>query len=106
MTLGGQAVKAGERVTMILAAANRDPAVFSEPDRLDLARQENRHMAFGQGIHFCLGAPLARVEAEEVLKAVSRRLPDLRLDFAKGAQPEYRPSVVFRGLNELPVAWG
>jgi cytochrome P450 len=106
ITLGGQAVKAGERVTVILGAANRDPAVFSEPDRLDLTRQENRHMAFGQGIHFCLGAPLARVEAEEVLKAVSRRLPDLRLDFAEGTQPEYRPSVVFRGLNELPVAWG
>jgi cytochrome P450 len=105
MTLGGTEVKAGEHVTVILGAANRDPAVFSEPDRLDLARQENRHIAFGFGIHFCLGAPLARVEAEEVLGAVARRLPDLRLDFAEGVQPEFQPSVVFRGLRALPVAW-
>ncbi len=106
LTLGGIAVQAGEHVTVILGAANRDPAVFTDPDRLDLARQENRHMAFGYGIHFCLGAPLARVEAEEVLAAVARRLPDLRLDFPPGAEPEFQPSIVFRGLRELPVAWG
>jgi cytochrome P450 PksS len=63
-------------------------------------------MSFGFGIHFCLGAPLARVEAEEVFSAVTRRLPDLRLDFAEGEQPEFQPSVVFRGLRQLPVAWG
>jgi cytochrome P450 len=106
LTLGGTDVKAGEHVTVILGAANRDPAVFHDPDRIDLARQENRLMSFGFGIHFCLGAPLARVEAEEVFGAVARRLPDLRLDFAAGTAPDWEPSVVFRGLRELPVAWG
>ena len=106
LTLGGTDVRAGEHVTVILGAANRDPEVFGDPDRLDVGRQENRLMSFGFGIHFCLGAPLARVEAEEVFGAVARRLPDLRLDFADGAAPDWEPSVVFRGLRELPVAWG
>jgi cytochrome P450 len=106
LTLGETDVKAGEHVTVILGAANRDPAAFGDPDRLDLGRQENRLMSFGFGIHFCLGAPLARVEAEEVFGAVARLLPDLRLDFADGAAPDWEPSVVFRGLRELPVAWG
>ncbi len=105
ITIGGVEIGAGQHVTTLLGAANHDPAQFPDPERLDITRPEARNVAFGFGIHFCLGAPLARLEGEEVLPAVVRRFPNLRL--APGAEDalEYAPSVVFRGLRALPVEW-
>jgi hypothetical protein len=73
--IGGCRVRAGETVVAVLGAANRDPGQFPDPDRLDLARAPNRHIAFGGGIHFCLGAPLARIEARVAIAALLARLP-------------------------------
>ncbi len=89
-------------MTLRLGAANRDPAQFPEPDRLDLTRPDNRHLAFGYGIHFCVGAPLARLEAELAFSALLRRLPGLRLD---AAELTWDRSVVFRGLTRLPLSF-
>ncbi|HEV2237039.1 MAG TPA: cytochrome P450 [Ktedonobacterales bacterium] len=103
VTLGGQRVEAGEQVVTVLAAANRDPAQFPDPDRLDLTRAENRHVAFGHGIHYCVGAPLAQVEGQVALASIARRLPRLcpatSLDHL-----DWIESVTFRGLASLPVA--
>jgi hypothetical protein len=95
--LGGRRVRSGQIVAALLGAANRDPAQFASPDALDVGRADNRHLAFGHGPHFCLGAPLARLEAEVAIGALLRRVPKLRGDL--GAV-EYRPSVLLRG----PVA--
>jgi len=97
----GQHVRAGEPVLLLLAAANRDPAVFPDPDRLDLARGSARHLAFGLGIHFCLGAPLARLEGEAALRELTRH--ELALT---GATPAYKENLVLRGLAGLPVRIG
>ncbi len=94
-------VEAGQKVYAVLGAASHDPAQFAAPDRLDIQRTENRHLAFGQGIHYCLGAPLARLEAEIALSTLTRRLPNPRI--ANAAEVEFFPSLVFRGLNELPL---
>jgi len=99
--LGGQQIAAGALVVVGIGAANRDPATFPEPDRFDIARTENRHLAFGFGAHFCLGAPLARLEAEIAFQAILQRFPDLRLE----KDVTYRPNVVLRGLTALPVAF-
>ena len=80
LLLGGQEVRAGDLVWAMLGAANRDPAQFTHPDAFDAGRIDNRHLAFGHGPHFCLGAPLARLEAAVALDRVLRRLPRLRLD--------------------------
>src|SRR5262249_21757895 len=79
LDLLGQPVRAGERVVLLLASGNRDEAQFPEADRFLPGRRDNRHLAFGQGVHFCLGAALARMEAQEALAVLLRRLPDLRL---------------------------
>lgn len=100
LDIGGQRVREGETVLVVLGAANRDPAQFSDPDRLDLARSPNRHLAFGGGIHFCLGAPLARMEAQIALTALLRRFPDLSL---ADAPPTWRDTVTLRGLASLPL---
>jgi cytochrome P450 len=98
--LGGKTIPKGAFVVTAIGAANRDPAHFPDPDRLDVARADNRHMAFGFGIHFCLGAPLARVEGQLALGTLLQRMPGLRL----GAQPlEWRESSTLRGLKALPV---
>lgn len=89
-------------VLAMIGAANRDPAVFPEPDRLDLGRGDNHHLAFGWGIHFCLGAPLARVEAQITFTTLLRRLPGLTL---ATAAPEWRDTAVLRGLRALPVSF-
>ena len=102
--LGGQTIRRGELVIAIVGAADRDPERFPEPERLDVAREDKRHLAFGRGSHFCLGAPLARLEAEIALETLFRRLPGLRLAVAPD-ELEWRPTPGFRRLEALPVAW-
>jgi cytochrome P450 len=102
MELGGKSLRAGQVVLLLLGAANRDPEQFSDPDRLDVGRPDNKHVAFGLGPHFCLGAPLARLEGRIVLEALLRRMPDLRLD---GPTPRYRQNFNLRGVETLPVAF-
>ena len=99
-TIGGRTIAKGEMVMPFIGAADRDPSQFPDPDRLDLTRADNRHIAFGWGIHFCLGAPLARVEGQIAIDALVRRLP--RLELMTDA-PEYRQSLTLRGLKTLPV---
>jgi cytochrome P450 len=99
---GGEVVDAGDQMIVMLAAANRDPAVFPEPDRFDAGRVDaRRHLAFGGGIHHCLGAALARVEGEVALSTLVRRLPDMEL----AGTPERRPNFTLRGLAHLPVTY-
>ena len=100
--LGGKRIEKGQRVSLILGAANRDPDRFSNPDRLDIAREDNRHLSFGFGSHFCLGAALARLEAQTAVGGVVQRWPDLRLATEK-IEWRYNPS--FRGLISLPVGF-
>src|SRR5215469_3529883 len=80
VVVGGHTIPAGSLVPALLGAANRDPDHFAEPDRFDVTRRDNRHLAFGSGIHFCLGAPLARLEGEIVFASLLRRFPNLTLD--------------------------
>jgi cytochrome P450 len=102
--LGGKKIAKGESVLCLLGSANRDPAVYPDhPDRLDITRPNVRPLSFGGGIHFCLGAQLARIEAEIAISTLLRRLPDLRLDDADN--PEWRPTFVLRGLKRLPASW-
>jgi pimeloyl-[acyl-carrier protein] synthase len=98
--LGGRTIQPPQSVIGILGAANRDPEVFTDPDRLDLGRHPNPHVAFGRGIHFCLGAPLAHLEAEVAMPMLLERFPRLRM----AGEPEQRPTWVLRGLRRLPVA--
>jgi cytochrome P450 len=98
--LGGQRVRAGELVALLLAAANRDPEVFADPDRLDIGRTPNPHLAFSQGVHFCLGAALARLEAQVTIAALIRRFPDFQ---AVPGPRSHRRSIVLRGVTALPL---
>ena len=100
--LGGHAIRRGALVVCGIGAANRDPLAFSDPDRLDLTRAGTGHLSFGFGTHFCLGAPLARLEAEVAFAALLARLPSLRLA-SDGV--EFRPNPILRGLRSLPVAF-
>ncbi|MGW2958795.1 cytochrome P450 family protein [Streptomyces sp. NPDC001220] len=104
VTIGGVTVPAGETVLLSLAAAHRDPRRFPEPDRLDIGRDATGHLALGHGIHYCLGAPLARLEAEVALAALLERLPGLELDVPADAL-RWRPSMRTRGLLGLPVRY-
>jgi cytochrome P450 len=99
--LAGQHLAAGQRVMLWLGAANRDPAAFPDPDRLDLARQPTPHVSFAYGAHYCLGAPLARLEARLALPAILRRLPGLRL--AADAPLEPAPGYFLHGVVRLPL---
>jgi cytochrome P450 PksS len=101
--IAGTPIPRGALVLAVLASANRDASQFADPDRLDLGRTPNRHVAFGQGVHFCLGAPLARLEAQIAFPTLLRRLPDLRLA-APAHTLRWRPTFVVRGLESLPVA--
>jgi hypothetical protein len=103
ISVGGVAVPKGEGLLCLLGAANRDPAVYPEPDRLDITRPNIRPLSFGGGIHFCLGAQLARIEAEIAIATLLRRLPGLKLDDPD--HPDWRPTFVLRGLNRLPASW-
>jgi cytochrome P450 len=95
----GQQVARGQELALLFGSANRDPAVFDEPDDLDVAREQNPHMSFGAGIHFCLGAPLARIELESSFGTLLRRLPAMELV----EEPEWKPNYIIRGLKELTV---
>ncbi|GAA1134566.1 MULTISPECIES: cytochrome P450 family protein [Streptomyces violaceusniger group] len=104
LTLAGQPIAAGEPVLVVLAAADRDPERFAEPDVLDLTRRDNQHLGYGHGIHYCLGAPLARLEAQTAIATLLRRLPGLRL----AEDPDdlrWRGGLIMRGLRTLPVTW-
>jgi cytochrome P450 len=102
--LGGRRIPAGESVLCLLGSANHDPSVYPDhPERLDIVRPNVKPLSFGGGIHFCLGAQLARIEAEIAINALLRRIPDLRLDDAEN--PDWRPSFVLRGLKRLPASW-
>jgi cytochrome P450 len=98
--IAGVPIRSGQQVRVILAAANRDPAIFEDPGTLDLRRDPNPNIAFGTGIHMCLGAPLARLEAQIAIPAMVRRFPDLRLS---DGELRYRTASVLRGLEELPL---
>jgi len=103
--IGGVAIPQEAKLLLLLGAANRDPSVFPDPDRLDIRRANAReHLSFGAGPHLCLGAPLARLQGKVVLEEVSARLPDLRL--VPGVTLEFAPNVSFRGPLSLPVEWG
>lgn len=102
ITLSGGTVPKGEPLLLALVSSNRDPQQFASPDKLDLARETNRHLAFGQGMHYCLGAMLARMEAQIALTTLLRRFPDLRLTGPR-SQLRWRKSVVLRGLESLPI---
>lgn len=102
ITIGDHTIPKGEMVMPFLGAADRDPAQFPDPDRLDITRGDNRHIAFGMGIHFCLGAPLARMEGQIAINTMLRRLPKLALAIDK---PDYRQSLTLRGLQALPVSF-
>jgi cytochrome P450 len=103
--LGGQTIRRGESVIVILGAADHDPDRFDAPDELDLAAERDaRHLGFGRGSHFCLGAPLARLEAEIALETLLRRLPGVRLAVPL-EELRWRPVPLFRSLESLPLAW-
>ena len=102
--LGGQSIRRGELVIAVVGSANRDAEQFPEADTLDLHRDRGKHVGFGRGPHYCLGAPLARLETEIALETLLRRLPNLRLAIAE-EDLYWRPIPIFRSLAELPVAW-
>ncbi|CAM5542309.1 cytochrome P450 family protein [Streptomyces tanashiensis] len=104
LTIGGQEIPAGDPVLVVLAAADRDPERFDGPDVLDLARRDNQHLGYGHGIHYCLGAPLARLEGQTALATLLTRLPDLRLA-ADPAELRWRGGLIMRGLRTLPVGF-
>lgn len=101
--LDGQHVARGQQCIVMIAGANRDPAVFADPDRLDIAREDNRHLSFGGGIHLCLGAPLARIEAQEAILRLVRRFPTLAL---RVEEIEWKPTQTIRGPARLDLVFG
>ena len=100
--IDGQPVKKGQLVFIIVAAANRDPACFPDPEQLDITRRNNHHVAFGSGIHSCLGQPLARLEARIAFDTLARRIPNPRLAID---EVEWGPSFILRGLKSLPITF-
>jgi cytochrome P450 len=98
--LSGQVISPGDEVITLLGAANHDPDVFAAPETIDLGRDPNPHLTFSRGLHFCLGAPLARLEGHVALTLLLRQLPKLRID----GDPLWRTTLTLRGLNRLPVA--
>lgn len=103
-TMAGHHMRRGQLVRAVIASANRDPDRFIRPDELDIGRTDNRHLAFGLGTHYCLGAPLARLEGVIALQTLFSRLPGLHLSKPADAL-DWRSGVLFRGLSDLPVAW-
>jgi cytochrome P450 PksS len=103
VTIAGVTIPRGERVFAVLASANRDEQQFDHADTLDLTREPNRHLAFGLGLHYCLGAPLARLEGQIAINTLLRRFADLRLAVPRAAL-RWRPGLVLHGLRSLPLA--
>jgi cytochrome P450 len=103
--LHGTTIRRGDMLLAVLASANRDESQFPQPDELVLTRTPNRHLGFGQGIHFCLGAPLARLEAQLAVNLLLARLPNLRLAVPAGSL-RWRNTPVVRGLSALPLRFG
>ncbi|MEV6169511.1 cytochrome P450 [Streptomyces sp. NPDC051954] len=102
LAVGGQDIAPGDPVLVVLAAADRDPERFADPDVLDLGRRDNQHLGYGHGIHYCLGAPLARLEGQTALATLLTRLPDLRLA-VDSTDLRWRGGLIMRGLRTLPV---
>jgi cytochrome P450 len=99
VAIGGVTVPQGQKIAALLGAANHDPAVFADPERLDVGRADNPHISFGAGVHFCIGAPLARVELQASFGALLGRTSRIE----PGGEPVRRPEFVIRGLARLPV---
>ncbi|MFI5747222.1 cytochrome P450 [Streptomyces sp. NPDC051644] len=102
--IGQRVIPAGEPVLISLAGSDRDPGRYPEPDRFDIRRDTQGHLAFGHGMHFCLGAPLARMEGRIAIRTLLERCPGLALDTDAGA-PDWLPGMLIRGVRELPVRW-
>lgn len=100
--LRGQVIEAGAKVLTLIGAGNRDPRVFVDPNRFDLDRNANKHLSFGGGIHFCVGAELARLEGRIAFERLATRLPNLRV---KTDRPDWREGFLFRGMSSLPARW-
>jgi cytochrome P450 len=100
--LGGKKIRKRQAVIAVMGAANRDPERFTDPDRLDLERSDNRHLAFGWAAHFCFGAPLARIEGQIAFETLLRRLPELELE---PTRLMWRTNLALRGLTALPVSF-
>ena len=100
MVQGGCPIKQGESISTALAAANHDPEIFPDPEKFDIRRENKRHHSFGGGRHFCLGAPLARLEAQELFSALLNHFPNIR---AADREPLYRAIPAFRGMSEYWV---
>ncbi len=103
VAVAGVTIPAGHQVLTVLGAANRDESVFEDPDRLDVRRPGVKPLSFGGGIHFCLGAQLARIEAVEALGVLFDRLPDLEL--TRVDEPDWKETITLRGLKTLPASW-
>ncbi|WP_240377339.1 cytochrome P450 family protein [Bacillus piscicola] len=104
ITWGDKVISQGDLVIVALGSADRDPEHFADPDVFDITREKSRHLAFGKGIHACLGAPLARLEAEIAINTVLRRLPHIKLNTTI-EQLKWRPSTIIRGMEEFPVTF-
>ena len=103
LELGGKTIREGQRLFAFMNSANRDPEAVADPDRFNIGREPNVHLTFGHGIHFCLGAPLARLEAQIAATRLAERLPDVRLS---GGDPEWHDSLILRGVKRLPLQLG
>jgi len=104
ITIAGTTIPRGELVLAVIGSANRDANYFDNPDTLDVTRENNKHLAFGLGAHYCLGAPLSRLEGQISISTLIRRMPNLRLSIAPD-QIRWRGGIILRGLEALPVSF-
>lgn len=103
-TIAGTTIPKGELVLAVIASANRDAHYFDRPDAVDISRENNKHLSFGQGIHYCLGAPLSRLEGQIAISTLVKRVPNLRLNIAPD-RLRWRGGFIVRGLEALPVSF-
>ena len=102
--LHGHTIRRGDAVSLVLAAAHRDPTAFACPYHLEIERPENRHLGFGLGVHYCLGAPLARIEARVALETLLQRIPAPQLA-SSPAELRWHTNPILHGLRRLPIRW-